>query len=78
MPITCYSYPADMPPGGTDTGTARVARRGLREMPYPCYSYPNICFSYPGDEPRDTPSRDVTPSVPPDLRQMLGGPCFRY
>jgi hypothetical protein len=78
VPMRCYGYPADLPPGDAKDAGAQPYQPQLRRMPYPCYSYPNICFSYPGDEPRDTPSRDVTPSVPPDLRQMLGGPCFRY
>ena len=49
MPNPCYSYPADMPPDGTNKGPARAARRGLREMPYSCYSYPIMCVSYPED-----------------------------
>ncbi len=51
MPNPCYSYPADMPPDGTNKGPARAARRGLREMPYSCYSYPIMCVSYPEDPP---------------------------
>jgi len=66
-----------MPPGGANKGTVRAARRGLREMPYPCYSYPNMCFSYPGDEPWDTPGSEAVPPLP-GLRQMPFGTCFRY
>jgi hypothetical protein len=75
MPITCYSYPADMPPGGTDTGTARVARRGLREMAHSCYSYPIMCFGFPDDVPWSVPSQDAVPSA---LRRMPATACFRY
>jgi hypothetical protein len=75
MPFTCYSYPADMPPGGANKGTVRAARRGLREMPYSCYSYPIMCFSYPGDAPWSIPSQDA---VLPALRRMPATACFRY
>jgi hypothetical protein len=64
-----------MPPDGTNKGPARVARRGLREMPYSCYSYPLMCFSYPGDASWSVPSQDA---APPALRRMPVAPCFRY
>jgi len=75
--MTCYGYPADLPPGTAKDAGAQAALSDLRNMPYPCYSYPNMCFSYPGDEPWDTPSREATPSLP-GLRQMPAGSCFRY
>jgi len=76
MPVSpCFSYPSDFPPGGTNEDASQAARRGLREMPYPCYSYPNMCFSYPGEALRSIPGRDT---VPPALRRMPGGPCFSY
>jgi hypothetical protein len=67
-----FSYPADMPPGGTNKGPARG---GLREMPYSCYRYPIMCVSYPGDAPWSVPSQDA---APPALRRMPVAPCFRY
>jgi hypothetical protein len=69
MPFTCYSYPGNVPSGSTRRDASQAARRDLRNMPYPCYSYPNMCFSYPGDEPWDTPSREAMPSLP-GLRQL--------
>jgi hypothetical protein len=54
----------------------QAVRRGLRKMPYPCYSYPNMCFSYPDDAPWAAPGRDAVPSLP-GLRGMPFGTCFR-
>jgi len=53
---------------------AQAARCGLRKMPYPCYSYPSMCFSYPADAPWSTPGQDAVPA----LRRMPFGTCFRY
>ena len=75
MPVwPCFGYPADQSPGGRNDDIAQAARRGLRKMPYPCYSYPNICFSYPDDAPWSTPGQDAVPA----LRRMPSGSCFRY
>jgi hypothetical protein len=75
MPNPCYSY---VPSDSTSRDASQDARRGLRKMPYPCYSYPAICFSYPDDALWGTPRSDATPSVPPGLRGMTFGTCFRY
>lgn len=77
MPITCYSYPADVPPGSGNDEAMQAVRRGLRKMPNPCYSYPNMCFSYPDDAPWAAPGRDAGPALP-GLRGMPFGTCFRY
>lgn len=76
MPFTCYSYPADVPPGSGNDEAMQAVRRGLRKMPYPCYSYPNMCFSYPDVAPWAAPGRNAVPA-PPGLRQMPFS-CFRY
>jgi hypothetical protein len=78
MPFTCYSYPADMPPGGANKGPVRAARRGLREMPHSCYSYPLICFSYPDVASHVIQDRAAAPAAPPGLRRMPNTTCFRY
>lgn len=68
MPYTCYSYPGNKLPDSTRRDAAQAARRDLRNMPNICYSYPAMCFRYPGD----------APSIPPGLRGMPFGSCFRY
>jgi hypothetical protein len=45
MPATCFSYPADVPPGISNRGAAQPAPPGLRKMTTTC------CFSYPADVP---------------------------
>jgi len=75
MPVwPCFSYPADQLPGSRNNDMAQAARCGLRKMPYPCYSYPSMCFSYPDDAPWSTPGQDAVPA----LRRMPFGTCFRY
>ena len=78
MPFTCYGYPADLPRGSGNGSAAQAVRRGLREMPNPCYRYPIMCFSDPDDMPRNVPGRDGAPSAPPGLLRMPFGSCFRY
>jgi hypothetical protein len=73
MPWSCYNYPAARP----DRDAGQVARRDLRRMPYPCYSYPSMCFSYPDDMPRGG-NPGVARSAPPGLRQLPSSICFRY
>lgn len=75
MPVAgmCFSYPQR----GENRGATRLASPGLRQMPYPCYSYPQMCFSYPGYEPRG--GGDLGTARPPatGLRRMPLT-CFRY
>jgi hypothetical protein len=79
MPTSmCYSYPGDVPLDSMSRDASQAARRDLRKMPYPCYSYPAMCFSYPDDAPWGTARRDAVPSAMPGLRGMPVGTCFRY
>ena len=77
---SCFSYPADVPPGTGTRDAAQSAQCG----------YLN-CFSYPADVPPGTGTRDaarpspacstasaIQADVPPGLRRMPGGTCFRY
>lgn len=77
MPFTCYSYPADRPARIPGRGTAPAARRDLRRMPYPGYSYPHSCFGYPDDEPRGGGDPGAAQPPSPGLRRMPYT-CFRY
>lgn len=75
MPYTCFSFPADVPPG---SGTSEAARSGLgdqRRMPWSCYSYPAMCFSYPDDMPPGGNFGDAAPAGP---RGKTSTTCFRY
>ena len=49
MPYTCFSFPAEMPPGAGNRDAARAALGDVRRMPFPCFSYPIMCFSYPAE-----------------------------
>jgi hypothetical protein len=69
MPHACFSYPAD---------ATQPTPPGLRRMPLICFSYPIMCFSYPGDLPPRTGNRDVAEPGPNDLRRMPNTLCFRY
>jgi hypothetical protein len=77
MPWSCYNYPADVPVAPPDRDAGQAARRGLRRMPNPCYSYPSMCFSYPDDMPSGG-NPGVVRSAPPGLRQLPTSICFRY
>ena len=73
MPLTCYSYTADSQPAPPSApGPVQEAR-----MPFTCYSYPMMCFSYPDDEPRGGGDPSAAPPPSPGLRQMPYT-CFRY
>jgi hypothetical protein len=76
MPFTCYGYPADGPARIPGRGQAQAVRRDLRRMPYPCYSYPMMCFSYPDDEPRG--GGDSGAAQPPSPGLRMPSTCFRY
>ncbi len=75
MPFTCYGYPADGLPGAGSGDAGQRSQPGVRRMPYPCYRYPSICFSYPDDAPWAAPGGDAVPL--PGLRRMPN-PCFSY
>ena len=47
MPNMCFSYPR-RPPDSQNLSAVRPAPAGLRRLPVlPCFSYPQMCFSYP-------------------------------
>jgi hypothetical protein len=77
MPWSCYNYLADLPVATPDHDAGPAARRDLRRMPFPCYSYPSMCFSYPDDIPR-AGAADAAQSHLPSLRGMPYSTCFRY
>ncbi len=64
MPWSCFTYPADAPPGTKNPGGVQP---GLRGMPN------TICFSYSADVP-------LGDGVRPDLDDPRTMPsmCFRY
>ena len=78
MPNMCYSYPADIPPDSANRDAGRAARRGIREMPFPCYSYPNSCFGYPPAVPPGGGNRGDAPPARTGPVQMPVNLCFRY
>ena len=75
MPHMCFSYPPEVPPDSQNLSAARPAPAGLRRMPFPCFSYPIMCFGYPDDVPLG--NRDAAQPTVPGPRSM---PliCFRY
>ncbi len=73
MPFMCFSYPPD----SQNPSAARSAPDGLRRMPFSCFSYPLMCFSYPDDVPAGTGNRDTAEPSLRDPRRMPHT-CFRY
>ncbi len=85
MPSTCFSYPADVPPGAAQATPRRMPYSCFnypadvpRTMPLPCFSYPYMCFSYPSDVPPDTTNRNAAQPDRLGLRRMPDSTCFRY
>ena len=75
MPHTCFSFPAEMPPGAGNRDAARAALGDIRRMPVPCFSYPMMCFSYP---PETLIGNGGAAQPEPDgLRRMPNVVCFR-
>lgn len=75
MPYTCFSFPAEMPPGTGNRDAARAALGDVRRMPFPCFSYPLMCFSYP---PETLIGNGGAAQPEPDgLRRMPNVVCFR-
>jgi hypothetical protein len=68
VPMTCYGYPADLPPGDAKDAGAQAALSDARKMPFSCYSYPN-------DLPRGGNSDAAQPHRP-QLRRMPNTTCF--
>ena len=68
MPSTCFSFPAEMPPG--------TGHHDLRRMPLPCFSYPIMCFSYPPETLIG--NGDAAQPEPGGLRRMPNVVCSRY
>jgi hypothetical protein len=69
MPYTCFSFPAEMPPGAGNRDTARAALGDVRRMPFPCFSYPAETLIGNGGTAQPEPD---------GLRSMPNVVCFRY
>ena len=63
---SCFSYPADAPPGTGTRNAAQSAQSGWLH-----------CFSYSADVPQGGSNRDAPQSDVPGLRRMPSM-CFRY
>jgi hypothetical protein len=75
MPLMCFSYSSDVPPGIRNRVNAQQAVPGLRRMPSgPCFSYSAglpardlrrmpvfACFSYSADLPLGVRKRNTAP-----------------
>jgi len=68
---SCFSYPADVPPGTGTRNAAQSAQSGYLA----CFSYPagSSCFSYPADVPPGTGTRNAAQSA-----QSGWLNCFSY
>jgi hypothetical protein len=51
MPMTCYSYTDDMPPGAAMRVNAQAALHGLRRMPLTCFTYSAVVQPEPDNFP---------------------------
>ena len=69
MPHTCFSFPAEVPPGAGNHDAARAALGDVRRMPFPCFSYPPETLIGNGDAAQPEPG---------GLRSMPNVVCFRY
>jgi len=67
-----------MPASTPNRDAVQANLRGLRKMPFTCYSYPAMCFSYPDDVPPGAGNRDAAQRALPGVRRMPFGSCFRY
>ena len=47
MPHTCFSFPAEMPPGTGNRDAARAALGDVRRTLFPCFSYPMHVLQLP-------------------------------
>ena len=82
MPLTCFSYPADVPLGTRNRNAVQATLRDdVRRMPHSCFSYPAdvprsmpfSCFSYPVGAPLGAGNRGAAKSAPLGLRRMPAG-----
>jgi hypothetical protein len=79
MSKLCFSFPAD-------AASAIEIRGATQSGAYACFSdqadvplsMPSMCFSYSVDASRGAGNREAGPPVPPGLRRMPFGSCFRY
>jgi hypothetical protein len=69
MSKLCFSYPAAAPASIPSREAAQAARRDLRRMPNPCYSYPDV--------PQGGRDPGAAQPSQPGLRRMPMT-CFRY
>ena len=83
MPLSCFSYPADVPPSISNRNAD--AQPGLRRMPSgPCFSTRLTCravcrfpdFSYSADAPLG--ARNRAAALPPRLARRMPQTCFSY
>jgi hypothetical protein len=75
MPVPCFSYTSDVPPGIPDRGAAQPAVPGHRRMPAgPCFSYG---AGLPARDLRRMPSGPCF-SYTTDVRRMPVFACFGY
>jgi hypothetical protein len=73
---TCFSDPAAVPAPSVPRCMVNTAcfsyAADLRRMPA------THCFSFPAAVPLGAGKHDVAEPLPPGLRRMPGGTCFRY
>jgi len=74
--MTCYGYPADLPPGDAKDAGATGGTGATCEHPYPCYSYPNMCSVIQATSHGTL--RAVKPCRPAGLRQMPSRQLLPY
>jgi hypothetical protein len=67
MPSTCFSYPADVPPGVPDPSGGKAA------SPRPRLMTSTTCFRYHAGT-----DLGGMPSARPGPRRMTNTTCFRY
>lgn len=68
MPNICFSYPL-VPPEIPGRVVAQPPSRDPRKIGYPCFSYPLMCYSYPGD---------MLPGIRTGAHKMTTTACIRY
>ena len=72
MPWTCFSYPADVPPGANNRNIAQSTSSACAKWGY------LGCFSYGADVLVGPETGGMAQSAPAGPRRMAGGSCFSY
>jgi len=86
MPWSCFSYPADAPPGIGNRHATRPAPPGLRQMPGTCFSYSVPAPLGIGNRDTVQPGSRGHPTTPGGQPGFVSiacvsypvVPCFRY